>query len=179
MVPHFTVLSNSVFTHFTKRTLSRKRTRTHLKIKIGFSFCLRSLLRGHPTHNDWLSEAKYVFICEKKLNYYLWQGNRTVVSVFSNLHLSAGKKAVHSFVMSKTPIRAHAFRSEQQPYIPVTAFSQTYLFLNWISREWDSLGSPMTNHKKANLRSQRHQAGIAFVCFFFLFLFFCFFWQER
>ena len=43
----FTYQSNSVFTHSCKRTLSRKRTRTLLKIKIEFFFCLRSLVSGH------------------------------------------------------------------------------------------------------------------------------------
>ena len=33
--PRFTSQSNSVFTHSRKRTLSRKRTRTLLKMKIG------------------------------------------------------------------------------------------------------------------------------------------------
>ena len=43
-IPVFTSQSNSVFAHSRKRTLSRKRTRTLLKMKIGFFFCLRSLV---------------------------------------------------------------------------------------------------------------------------------------
>ena len=39
-------------------------------------------------------------------------------------------------------------RSIQLPYIPVTAFSLTHLFLDGISGEGDSRGSVMTNHKK-------------------------------
>ena len=39
-------------------------------------------------------------------------------------------------------------RSMQLYYIPVTAFSQTDLFLDRISLEWDSRGSGMTSHKK-------------------------------
>ena len=38
-------------------------------------------------------------------------------------------------------------RSIQLHYIPVTAFSQTNLFLGRISSELDSNGSAMTNHK--------------------------------
>ena len=36
--------------------------------------------------------------------------------------------------------------------VRVTAFSQTDLFLDWISREWDSHRSPMTNYKKLSWR---------------------------
>ena len=50
--PRFTSQSNSVFTHSRKRTLSRKRTQTLLKLKIGFFFCLRSLVSGHPMYNN-------------------------------------------------------------------------------------------------------------------------------
>ena len=51
--PRFTSQSNSVVTHSRKRTLSRKRTRTLLKMKIqGFFFCLRSLVSGHPMYNN-------------------------------------------------------------------------------------------------------------------------------
>ena len=39
-------------------------------------------------------------------------------------------------------------RSMQLYYIPVTAFSQTDLFLDLIPLEWDSRGSAMTNYKK-------------------------------
>ena len=38
-------------------------------------------------------------------------------------------------------------RSMQLNYIPVTAFSQTDLFLERIYFEWDSRGSAITNHK--------------------------------
>ena len=38
-------------------------------------------------------------------------------------------------------------RSMQLHYIPVTAFSQSDLFLDRISSELDSPGSAMTNHK--------------------------------
>ena len=38
-------------------------------------------------------------------------------------------------------------RSEQQPYIPVKAFWQTDLFIDRISRDWDSRRSLITNHK--------------------------------
>ena len=41
--PRITSQSNFIFTHSRKRTLSRKRTRTLLEMKIGFFFCLRSL----------------------------------------------------------------------------------------------------------------------------------------
>ena len=44
--------SNSVFTHSRKRTFFRKQTRTLLKMKIGFFFCLRSLVSGHPMYNN-------------------------------------------------------------------------------------------------------------------------------
>ena len=50
--PRFTSQSNSVFAHSRKRTLSRKRTRTLLKMKIAFFFCLRSLVSGHPMYNN-------------------------------------------------------------------------------------------------------------------------------
>ena len=50
--PRFTSQSNSVFTQSRKRTLSRKRTRTLLKMKIGFFFCLRSLVSGHAMYNN-------------------------------------------------------------------------------------------------------------------------------
>ena len=50
--PRLTSQSNSVFTHARKRTLSRKRMRTLLKMKIGFFFCLRSLVRGQPMYNN-------------------------------------------------------------------------------------------------------------------------------
>ena len=36
--------------------------------------------------------------------------------------------------------------------VRVTAFSQTDLFLDWISREWDAHRSPMTNYKKLSWR---------------------------
>ena len=39
-------------------------------------------------------------------------------------------------------------RSVQLHYIPVTAFSGVHLFLDWISLEWDSRESVMTNYKK-------------------------------
>ena len=39
-------------------------------------------------------------------------------------------------------------RSLQLYCVRVTGFSQTDLFLDWISREWDSHSSPMTNYKK-------------------------------
>ena len=39
-------------------------------------------------------------------------------------------------------------RSMQLNHIPVTAFSETDLFLDRIYFEWDSRGSAMTNHKK-------------------------------
>ena len=45
--PCFTSQSNSLFTHSRRRTLSRRQTRTLLKMKIGFFFCLRSLVSGH------------------------------------------------------------------------------------------------------------------------------------
>ena len=48
-------------THSRKRTLSRKQMRTLLKIKIGFFFCLRSLVSGHPMYNNWLLAMKFVF----------------------------------------------------------------------------------------------------------------------
>ena len=51
-IPRFTSQSNSAFTHFGKRTLSGKRTRTLLKMKIGFFFSLRSLVSGHPRYNN-------------------------------------------------------------------------------------------------------------------------------
>ena len=42
-----------------------------------------------------------------------------------------------------------------QPYcVRVTAFLQTDLFLDWISREWDSHRSPMTNYKKLSWRNR-------------------------
>ena len=53
--PRFTSQSNSVFTQSRKRTLSRtcrKRTRTLLKMKIGFLFCLPSLVSGHDMYNN-------------------------------------------------------------------------------------------------------------------------------
>ena len=43
-------------------------------------------------------------------------------------------------------------RSLQLYCVRVTGFSQTDLFLDWISREWDSHGSPMTNYKKLSWR---------------------------
>ena len=43
--PRFTSQTHSVFAHSHKRTLSRKRTRTLLKMKIGFFLCLRSRKR--------------------------------------------------------------------------------------------------------------------------------------
>ena len=43
-------------------------------------------------------------------------------------------------------------RSLQLYCVRVTAFSQTDLFLDWISREWDSHRSPMTNYKKLSWR---------------------------
>ena len=54
--------SNSVFAHSHKPTLSRKRTRTLLKMKIGVSFCLRSLIRGHPMYNNCRLAMKFVFL---------------------------------------------------------------------------------------------------------------------
>ena len=59
--PHFTSKLNSVFTHSRKRTLSRKRMQTLLKMKIGFFFCLCSLVSGHPMYNNWLLAMKFVF----------------------------------------------------------------------------------------------------------------------
>ena len=44
--------SDSVFTHSRKRTLRHKRTRTLLKMTIGFLFCLRFLVSGHPMYNN-------------------------------------------------------------------------------------------------------------------------------
>ena len=41
---------NSVYSH--KRTLSRKGTRTLMKMKIVFSFCLRSLVSGQPMYSN-------------------------------------------------------------------------------------------------------------------------------
>ena len=38
--------------------------------------------------------------------------------------------------------------SMQLHYIPVTAFSQSDLILDPISREWDSRGTAMANHNK-------------------------------
>ena len=58
---HFTSQSNLVLTHSHKQTLSRKRTRTLLKRKIGFFFCLCSLVSGHPMYDDWLSAMELVF----------------------------------------------------------------------------------------------------------------------
>ena len=43
-------------------------------------------------------------------------------------------------------------RSLQLYCVRVTAFSQTDLFLDWISREWDSHRSPMTNYRKLSWR---------------------------
>ena len=43
-------------------------------------------------------------------------------------------------------------RSLQLYCVRVTAFSQTDLFLDWISRESDSHRSPMTNYKKLRWR---------------------------
>ena len=68
-IPRFTSQSNSVFTHSRKRTLSLNRTRTLLKIKIGFFFCLRTLVSGHPKYNNkrssvdnnWLLAMEFVF----------------------------------------------------------------------------------------------------------------------
>ena len=62
--PRFTSQSNSVLTHSCKRTLTRKRTRTLLKLKLGFFFCLCSLVSGHPMYNDWLLAMEFVFILQ-------------------------------------------------------------------------------------------------------------------
>ena len=59
--PHFTSQSNFVFTHSHKRTLSRKRTRTLLKMRLGVLFCLRSFVSGHPMYNNCLLAMKFVF----------------------------------------------------------------------------------------------------------------------
>ena len=50
--PRFTPQSNFLFTHSRKRTLSPKRTRTLLKMKIGFFFCSCSLVSGHLKYNN-------------------------------------------------------------------------------------------------------------------------------
>ena len=39
-------------------------------------------------------------------------------------------------------------RSIQLHYVPVTAFSDTDIYFDRISLEWDSRGGAMTNHKK-------------------------------
>ena len=45
--------SQTLYLHFSRtRTLSCKRTRTPLKMKIGFLFCLRSLVSGHTMYNN-------------------------------------------------------------------------------------------------------------------------------
>ena len=61
---HFTSQLNSVFTNSRKRTLSR----TLLKMKIGFFFCLCSLVSGHPMYNNWLLAMKFVFLKLKFFN---------------------------------------------------------------------------------------------------------------
>ena len=50
--PRITSQSNSEFTHSRKWTLSHKRTRTLLEMKIVFFFCLRSLVSGNPIYNN-------------------------------------------------------------------------------------------------------------------------------
>ena len=70
------------------------------KLKLDFSFVYASSISGHPTYN-WLLAMKFVFNLQFKQNYDLWQSNRTVGSVLSNLHLSAGKQAVSLFDMNK------------------------------------------------------------------------------
>ena len=42
-------------------SLRRKRTRTLLKMKIGFFFCLLSIVSGLPMYNNWLLAMKFVF----------------------------------------------------------------------------------------------------------------------
>ena len=55
--------------------------------------------------------------------------------------------------MNKISIYQEPITRSQQVYcVRVTAFSQTDLFLDWISREWDSHRSPMTNYKKLSWR---------------------------
>ena len=66
--PRFTSQSNSVFTHSRKRTLFRKRTRTRLEMKIGFFFCLRSLVRGHPIYNNRLLAINLALLFNKSIN---------------------------------------------------------------------------------------------------------------
>ena len=46
---------------------------------------------------------KFVFNLQYKQNYDLWQSNRTVGSVLSNLCLYTAKQAVRSFDMNKSP----------------------------------------------------------------------------
>ena len=78
--PRFTSQSHSVFAHFHNRTLSRKRTRTLLKMKIGFFFCLRSLLTDGLCIiiDSW--QWNLSLICNKSTKLH-WHNNRTVVRI--------------------------------------------------------------------------------------------------
>lgn len=60
------------------RTCSVDRKRTLLKVKIGFFFCLRSLLRGNPMQNNLLMVVKFVFHLQINRNITFWQSSSTM-----------------------------------------------------------------------------------------------------
>lgn len=60
------------------RTCSVDRKRTLLKVKIGFFFCLRSLLRGNPMQNNLLMAVKFVFHLQINRNITFWQSSSTM-----------------------------------------------------------------------------------------------------
>ena len=51
-IPVLPPKTNSIFTNSRKQTLSRMWMQTLLKMKIGFFFCLHSLISGHSMYNN-------------------------------------------------------------------------------------------------------------------------------
>ena len=84
--------------HSRKRTLSRKGTQTLSKMKIGFFFCWRSLVSGHPIIiiDSW--QWNLSLICNKSTKYIaLWQSNRTVGISFVKSPFFCGKFAIFGY----------------------------------------------------------------------------------
>ena len=101
---HCASQSNSVCTHCCKRTFSRKRKRTLLRVKFEFFFfCSRALVGGHPMQSDWLSAVKSVLNLQINNEKTFGSTIEQWGSVLSSLHLSVGKQPIHSFNFNTSP----------------------------------------------------------------------------
>ena len=109
-------------------------------------------------NNGWFSQWRHQIVKSKRqgvLNFYLSEVENDLENIlFSSFEFHDVFRFENTtfWISELSPCQEPMTRSLQLYCVHVTAFSQTDLFLDWISREWDSHRSPMTNYKKLSWR---------------------------